>query len=745
VIAAWSLPYKVCERTMAQPYSDSTEHLFAELRRLDLMLRRAVLVARKSRSADIPDEFRGLVISEDNVSSILNDVDFLGDVWLLDSSVSRPIGVLDEQLENRQREARERMEASVHAGVNLALPRLAASFDLSPAEVDLLLIALAPELEPRYEILYAYLQNDVTRKRPSVDLCLNLICRNAEEKVQARQLLSPDAPLLRYRLLELGEESYDRNPTRLRQFVKLSETVIRFLLEQQPKQSTSGRLVTPESGLQELETSAATRAELKVLADSIRENGTAHAVIQLWGASGATLEEAAAALGYELDRHVLQVDLATSGAVAEQPAASVRDALLWGNLLVLDQGRTPLQDAERSRAYRLTETLLAGVAATNLTVIMLSPDERFTTPAGTTHLWRIHIEGPDFETRQRAWNSIGGGAIAAADSARLADQFPFSGARVEQTVGLARARATLRDPSNPRPLMADILAAGRDLSTPNINQFAISVEPRFKWGDLVLPDDELRQLESVMHRLKYRNLVQRQWRFGEKSARGRGLAVLFSGTTGSGKTMAAEVLAQELSLRLLQIDLATVVSKYIGETEQHLSVIFREAEMSQSLLFFDEADALYGKRTEVSDAHDRYANIEVNYLLQRIEQYQGLVVLATNFQENIDDAFLRRLHCVVRFPFPDVSAREKIWAKQFPDEAPRAENLDFRFLANQFKLSGGNIRNAALEAAYIAAHEGRGAEGKISMAHIIEAVKHEYQKQGKLVMKTDLGRYWQPA
>ena len=159
----------------------------------------------------------------------------------------------------------------------------------------------------------------------------------------------------------------------------------------------------------------------------------------------------------------------------------------------------------------------------------------------------------------------------------------------------------------------------------------------------------------------------------------------------------------------------------IGETESNLSMIFREAELSQSLLFFDEADALFGKRTEVKDAHDCYANIEVNYLLQRIEQYQGLVVLATNFQENIDDAFLRRLHCVVRFPFPDEKAREQIWKLQFPDQAPLAGPLDFGFLASQFKLAGGNIRNVVLEAAFLAAQQ-EGAAGKITMQLIIDAV-----------------------
>jgi SpoVK/Ycf46/Vps4 family AAA+-type ATPase len=247
-------------------------------------------------------------------------------------------------------------------------------------------------------------------------------------------------------------------------------------------------------------------------------------------------------------------------------------------------------------------------------------------------------------------------------------------------------------------------------------------------------------LRSVSARFQFRGIVNRNWGFGARLARGAGISVLFTGPTGTGKTTAAEVLARDLSLRLFQIDLATVVSKYIGETEVNLSVIFREAELSQSLLFFDEADALYGKRTEVKDAHDRYANIEVNYLLQRIEQYQGLVVLATNFQENIDDAFLRRLHCVVRFPFPDEQARLQIWKLQFPADAPLSPKVDFDFLANQFRLSGGNINHVAIEAAYQAAQEG-GVGGTITMDHIIAAIKHEYQKQGKLVMKGDLGPY----
>jgi SpoVK/Ycf46/Vps4 family AAA+-type ATPase len=729
---------------MPQPYRDSTEHLFAELKRLDLMLRRAVLIARETRSADVPDEFRGLVISEESVAHILDTVDFLSDTWRLEPALSRTAAAIDAQLEQRQQDIRARMEASASIGEQLTLPRLAATFNLSPAEVDVLLVALAPELEPRYETLYAYIQNDVTRKRPSLDLCLNLVCRNAQEKIQARQLFSDDSPLVHYRLVELREESYDRSPTRLRHFLRLSDTVTRFLLEQQPRQTGSARLINPASGLDELETSDATRNELRALANSIRDNGTAHALVQLWGPGEAPLQQAAVALGNQLDKTTLYAELADIAADEGAPLTLIRDTLLWDNLLVVSRGHAASLETERARLSQVQETLLTGIIETNLPMVMLSQSEQFGSVAGSTHLWRIRIDGPDYDTRRKAWANAVGPAIAADDIERLADTFSFSGERLEQTVGLARARAALRNPANPQLAVADVLAAGRDLTNPNISQFAIPIEPRFGWDDLVLPPDEMQQLRGVADRLLYRNLVLRDWQFGSKLSRGRGLAVLFTGTAGSGKTMAAEVLARELSLRMLQIDLATVVSKYIGETECNLSLIFREAEMSQSLLFFDEADALYGKRTEVNDAHDHYANLQVNYLLQRIEQYEGLVVLATNFQENIDDAFLRRLHCVVRFPFPDVPAREQIWKQQFPDSAPLAEKLDYAFLASQFKLSGGNIRNAALEAAFLAAHE-HGAQGRISMQHLVEAVKREYQKQGKLVMKTDLGRYWRSA
>lgn len=723
--------------TKPEPFASSMEHILAEMKRLDLMLRRAVLLARGLRTGDVPDGFRGLVITDENVDHMVESVDFLGDIWNLDEEMRRSADSIDRKLERRQEEIRARMGATAQAGEKLALPHLAATCGLSPAEVDVFLIALAPELEPRYETLYAYLQNDVTRKRPSVDLSLNLICRTEQEKIQARELFSPDAPLLHFHLIELHEEQYDRHPVLLRRFLKIDDTISRFLLEQQPGRTGAGKLIVPEASIADLESSEQTRKELQNLAQALEHNGTERTIIQLWGGQDASLNQAAEALAYTLNKNLLYADLEQA---EPDMAMLVRDAALWDNLLVVKRCPTDFLESERERRKRLEDQLWARVLESSITVVLLNAEEQFGSCPQSVRLWRVQIEPPSYETRRAAWRTALIGSVTDADPDRLADLFPFSGERIRQAASLATARAMLRDPADPRPQMSDVLASARDLTTPNLQRFAIMIEPRYGWDDLVLPEDRMRQLRAVTSRLRYRSIVHRDWDFGSKLARGRGLCVLFAGPTGTGKTMAAEVLANELSLRLFQIDLSTVVSKYIGETERNLSLIFGEAEQSQSLLFFDEADALYGKRTEIKDAHDRYANIEVNYLLQRIEQYQGLVVLATNFQKNLDEAFLRRLHFVVEFPFPDEQAREQIWKLHFPGKAPREPGLDFRLLATQFKISGASIRNVVVEAAFLAAQEA-GENGRISTAHIVEALKHEHQKQGKLVMKTDLGPY----
>ncbi len=720
-----------------EPYADSREHLRDELARLDLLLRRALLLAGDGGEAP-PDEFRGLVIAESEIESLVAGGELLDQRWKRQASMRAKLEPLDARLEQFRQAIDRRRELTRRGGIELALPRLAGVFALSPAEVDLLMVALAPELEPRYETLYAYLQDDVTRKRPSVNLALELISRSQPEKLSARRLLQPQAPLLRHRLLLLGEEPQEQMPPLLRRFLKVEEAVVDFLLDLPRPEAEYGLLSEATSRVGDLELDGDVRAQVRNLATNLAGERGQGVLVQLAGRSESGLLEAARVLAGTLDRRVLLVELAQleSGA---QIDALLRDALLWNAVPVVRDGEPPLPTEERRHRQAVERTLYRRLERFAGPLVLLgSPEASRRLPSGA-RVRRVDIAEPSFSLRCAAWETALNGRGNGIEASRLADAFRFGGGRVRQTVDLAMGLAAERDPLRSGPTIEDLFRAGRTLTTPNVGRFAVRVEPRYQWPDIVLPEGKLRQLHEIAVRLRFRQRVHRDWGFGRKLSRGKGLTVLFTGPSGTGKTMAAEILAAELSLELLQIDLSSVVSKYIGETEKNLATIFREAEDSQALLFFDEADALFGKRTEVKDAHDRYANIEVNYLLQRVEQYRGMTILATNMQRNLDEAFLRRIHEIVEFPLPDPALRSLIWQRHLPPEAPRRGDIDFEFLGRQFKLAGGDIRNIVLSAAFHAASE----SAPIGMSHLVLATKAEFHKQGKLCLKGDFGPFYE--
>jgi hypothetical protein len=718
------------------PYSNSREHLFDELRRIDLLCKRAVTIVRAvppSQTAAPASAFEG------TADAIVESSDLLSEPWLYDDETGARLEQIDEEIQAERAAIDARVQASDAAGVRLSLPRLAALAGLWNTHVDLLLIGLAPELEPRYESLFAYLQNDSLRRRPSADLALSLVSRSRDEKAENRAMLAPGGALLHFGLVELLEESGDRDPTLLRRFIKVQEPVVSYLLDTPPAALSPGHLIVPQNSIESLEAAAHTREALSNLVAALERTGAERALIQVLGGPTAPVDQAARAIGHAFGRPMLWIDLEGFEASASNVTALVRDAALWNAIVVLRRPDTPRETDVSSRSTgetnlwrRLRETTTPVIAAGRTDDAgVLPPDRR---------LWRIEVDPPDYEQRRSIWLEALGGAVSDTDAARLADLLPYSGDRVRQVSSLAHANAALRDPSDPRLSLEDVLNAARASWAPNLRRFATVRDVRYSWNDLVLPDSKMRQLRAIAARVERRRIVHRDWGFGDKHARGLGVTVLFSGPSGTGKTMAAEVLASELGLDLIQIDLSAVVSKYIGDTEKNLSIIFREAELSQSLLFFDEADALYGRRTKTEDAHDRYANIEVNYLLQRIELYEGLVVLATNFVKNLDEAFMRRLNDVIEFPSPDDHLRERIWRQHFPPRAPVADDINFGLLGQQFKVTGGKIRNAAISAAYFAAQEA-GENARITMKHILRAIQAEYRKEGKVLVKADLGPY----
>jgi hypothetical protein len=348
---------------------------------------------------------------------------------------------------------------------------------------------------------------------------------------------------------------------------------------------------------------------------------------------------------------------------------------------------------------------------------------------------RIELPSPSFSEREQIWaRRLANDQPDPTTMQALASTFRLSGGQIRDAVAMARALAAWQG----QPISAaHLYAACRAQSSGRLDTLAHKIGVTYTWDDIVLPDDQLTMLREICVQVRHRRTVLETWGFDKHLAMGKGVNVLFAGQSGTGKTMAAEIIAADLGLELYKVDLSGMVSKYIGETEKNLDKVFTAAREANAILFFDEADALFGKRSEVKDAHDRYANIEVGYLLQKMEEYDGIVILASNLRKNLDDAFVRRLHVAIDFPFPEEPDRRRIWRKVFPADAPLGPDVDLDHLAKQFKLAGGNIRNIALLSAYLAAEDGE----VIGMNQIVRAIKREYQKLGKLVTEAEFGHY----
>ena len=349
------------------------------------------------------------------------------------------------------------------------------------------------------------------------------------------------------------------------------------------------------------------------------------------------------------------------------------------------------------------------------------------------------VPEPTYGERLRYWEAAIEGPDAAEHAGRLAATFRLGVEQIDAAARMARSLARWRGAE--RTDVGDLLTGARLQSQPRLSDVARRIEARYGWDDIVLPPDRITQLREIALQVLHQHVVYEQWGFAPKASLGRGVSALFVGDSGTGKTMAAEVIGSALGLDLYKIDLSGLVSKYIGETEKNLARVFDEAQGANAILFFDEADAVFGKRTEVRDSHDRYANIEVSYLLQKIEEYDGIVVLSSNLRANLDDAFLRRLKAIIDFPLPDEGDRRRIWQLNLTADVPLAADVDLDFLARQFRVSGGNIKNIALLAAFLAAGE----ESPLAMRHLIRAARREYQKLGRLVTESDFAHWYEEA
>jgi SpoVK/Ycf46/Vps4 family AAA+-type ATPase len=718
-----------------EPYASSIEHILAELERIDLLIQVQIGRARKLHQ---DEEFQGLYISEQEVDSLL-----ARPIGMPRWALAAPAGA-DENINaslfrlNAQIEARKNV--TFQHNIPLRLATLADSFHLTSFDIDVVLICLAAELDLRYERLYAYLQDDVTRKRPSVDLALNLLCSSFSAKMDARDRFAFAAPLLKYELISLSEDTANPKTTLLNRYLKLDERIVNYLLgsdEIDVRLARQVLLVDPKHTIENLILPADLLNRLKLLFEN-HGNGDRGLSLYFQGPYGVGKRSTAGALcqlgGLKL--LVVNVEHAPS---ADPDFASVvnlitREAALQGAAVYWNGFDSLLSAEQRSHLLLLLQELQE-----RREMVFLA-GETVWEPSDIPELppfVRIEFPLPAYSERLLFWGmAVKNIAAADVDAAGLANKFRFTGGQIRDAALTAQNLARRRDPEDVSVNMTDLLEACRLQSNRKLAALATRIKPHYAWTDIVLPPDSLRQLREICNAVEFRSIVYEEWGFDKKLSLGKGLGLLFAGPSGTGKTMAAEVLAGELGLDLYKIDLSTVVSKYIGETEKNLSRIFTEAATSNAVLFFDEADALFGKRSEVKDSHDRYANIEINYLLQRMEEYEGTVILATNLRKNMDDAFVRRIQFTIEFPFPHADQRLAIWQRVWPKDMPR-QDLDLDFMARRFEISGGNIRNIALATAFLGAEDG----GCVTMKHLIRATWQEYQKMGKVVMEGEFGEY----
>jgi len=703
---------------MSQVPDGNLQHLLAELARIDARIRRQVGLWQRA-GQEAGDAFRGLYVSDAQADALLARplAAHWGDLTTPDPAEAQAWALAESEL---AAQAAALAEAARNRGQASRLELLAQAFGLSRFEVDALLICLAPALDLRYERIYGYLQDDVTRKRPSVSLILDLLTPPGPERLLAQAHFDPASPLLHYHLLELAGDAGQVGL--LSQTLRIDETVAAWLLGRYaPRPELAGaELFTPT----EPPAGCLLPPEVQTL---LSRETDEHSVLIFQGPDYAAQTAAARALAAHWRRPLLTIDLSLASTEMSQAAVclALRDARLTGAVACLTGWDACLQHGTAPPAL-LTEV------SSHPGPVILSGQAPWQ-PAGAERgrpFLRIDFPVPGYARRRQLWQRFLGEKLAPSDLDALAGHFRFTAGQIRDAVATARDRARQRG----EPIGAtDLFAAARAHCGSGLASLARKITPHYGWGDIILPADQIALLREIIAAVRSRPRVLDEWGLGTKLVPSGGVTMLFAGPPGTGKTMAAEIIAAELGLDLYKIDLSAVVSKYIGETEKNLERIFAEAASSNAILFFDEADALFGKRSEVRDSHDRYANIEISYLLQRMEAYEGVTILATNLRANLDEAFTRRLQFVVDFPFPEEADRLRIWQALFPPQVPRAPGLDLTLLARRFKLAGGNIRNVIVSAAYLAAADGQA----VTMEHLLHATRRELQKMGRLVGEED--------
>ena len=683
--------------------------LARRLRRIDLLLLRAVRRQRARPAMRAKGQFWGSVITDDEVDALLRahgEIDYTHTPDGLDDAIHA-----SEVLRNDH---------------NGRVGRLKKAFDLDGDDTDLVLLSLAPEISAGYGKIFAYLNDNLNQAFLTVDLATRVLRTERTQRLGLQARLMSGSPLIKNRLLLLNPP--DGADTHTSRRVHPSGRFLRWLLEGEELPTGLGFTPLDVSGAPLI--AGETENRIEELAPSLNKAIT----ITVVGATSGAREGVAISIARKAERSLVRIDLERCKNYLEQPWELIRELRMSGALPFVINVASSQEDPQQKIQVL---TLGSALATLPVPVLVGGADRRALSgllgsdrPSATVKVGRTNLD-----ERIRSWEDHlikkNWDVERAVD---LAERFySVGGTTIDRIIDRAEAESGGSEPND------EILwEAARECSRPEMQGLALHVTPRYRWDDLILPPKIKEQLQDLVNYLAEQETVFHRWGANKIRARGYGIKALFSGGPGTGKTMAAEVIASTLGLDMFRVDTSSVVSRWVGETEKNLREIFDAAEGGSAVILFDEADSLFGSRGDVKQAQDRFANQEVAFLLQRLEVFEGCAILTTNLLDNIDEAFLRRFGAVIEFPNPGVTERMKLWEQSIPPGAPRDPDLNIPKLAKDFNIAGGNIVSAAINACILASSR----REAVAMRHVVEAIAREMIKMGKQVSQAFFGEYY---
>ena len=619
--------------------------------------------------------------------------------------------------------------------------KLMKMFSLDCFSENCLLLAFAVQIDKKYEKIFAFLQDDITKKIPTAETAIKLFATPGEMTADYFHNFTQSSSLTRFLL-----NPDDQSDLLINIRISLRERIVDYLI------GNDSRL---ENGFIELFDESDELPELVV------DDFTTHCLVSVLSSSLNTHKESGGTVlifvtgkkgsgrKFQVKHAVSQKNgrclfvnmkalLEAAGSLEGKIQEAICEAVLSDACLCFADFNPLLEESNQAELYEFTTSMTSNAAYLPEMVFVTS--EKVWKNMNMPHSFikvDIQIDPIDESLRLRLWEAFTKDRKldVDVDLAELAAKFRFTPGQIRsaviQAVCLCEVYGSLAIDTVTMHKCCYAQVVKR------LDNLASQVRPAYTWDDLVLPADQIALLQEACTHVKFRHTVYQQWGFDKIVSYGKGLAMLFSGPSGTGKTMAAQVVANQLHMEMYKIQLSQVVSKYIGETEKNLRQIFEEAKDSNCILFFDETDALFGKRSEVKDSHDRHANIETAYLLQQMEEYDGVIIMASNLLQNIDNAFMRRINFIISFPFPDVPTRRMLWERMMGAGAPVAKDVNLDFMAEQFKIAGGNIKNIVIQAAFQAAAQ----KTSITMKHLLRSAVNEQRKESIIIVKEDLKEY----